>query len=371
MKKFILCAALTASALQASFAQEKENEARSTAQNNFSVDPKSVHHRHWVYLPKNEKMLIEVSAGYNDLLNLDSLLAITMRDIEFYKDSLRASGSVRIDYNFTTIQGISKMRFKKYTPDGDLFINNHKDIARLKIDQDTLCITIDRSSDLSGAEKTVASQVTFYLNNYADINELLQNKGTLNHIIDTLYTAAQKKNHKLRSNTSIVYKPFNANVKGIYQFRKSNILWDDEQDVMKGHGMLVINGSVGAGLVQNTIAPMAELGIELNDHLAIFPKKSTLIRVSAMPYFFFQKGLGNNLIVNDNWFASLELGHQHKEKRRTVGIGYLFAEKGGYFQHTTMKLFATYTLSKHLALCPEIILTNNFKQVYPGVTIRF
>lgn len=373
MNRLLLCAALLISLQGDLFAQENEQTSQTKTQSSFYVAPKRVHHRHWVHLPKDEKMLIEVVNDYSLIANLDSLLSVAMQDIAFYKDSLDAAGSVRIDYNFTSVPGISKIRFKKYAPDGDLFVNNHKNVARLKIDQDTLCITVDMPTKRPQPEKLFATQVTFYLNNYTDIQDLLKDKGMLNHIVDTLASVTKHKTGPFApGKSSILYRPFDTGIHSdVYRFRKSNVLWDEEKDMYKAHGMLTIDGSLGIGVIRNMLAPMAELGIEINDRWSIVRGKNSFIRASATPYFFFEKGLGNNIIVNDNWFATLEFGTQKGDKRSSVGIGYLFAEKGNYFQNATGKLFATYTLSKRVSLCPEIIFTNNFKQVYPGVTIRF
>ncbi len=373
MNRLLLFAALVISLQGDLFAQENKQETLTKTQSSFYIVPKRVNHRHWVHLPKDEKMLIEVANDYGLIANLDSLLTIVKRDIAFYKDSLDAAGSVRIDYNFTSVPGISKIRFKKYAPDGDLFINNHTNVARLKIDQDTLCVTVDMPVKRAQTEKLAATQVTFYLNNYTDLDDLLQNKGMLNNIVDTLASVSKPRKGLFASQkSSILYRPFDtSNFSGLNRFKKANVLWNDEKDMYKSHGMLTIDGSLGIGVVRNMLAPMAELGIEVNDRWSIVSGRNSFIRASATPYFFFEKGLGNNITVNDNWFATLEFGTQKDDKRASVGIGYLFAEKGGYFQNTTGKVFAVYTLSKRVSLCPEIIFTNNFRQVYPGVTLRF
>ncbi|MCD6013353.1 MAG: hypothetical protein K0Q79_3215 [Flavipsychrobacter sp.] len=388
MKRQFLSAALILISLTGkTFAQESKITSLTKTESNFNMQPSQVNNRHWVYLPKDGKMIIELhnTHNYTMLSSLEPILNEMMKNIAFYKDSLNAAGNVRIDYAYATYQPLNKIRFKKYAPDGDLFVVHRNDLAKLKIEQDTIRIVFENSNDQptswdskAGARvvhRDIPAQITFCLNNYEDLNGLLANKGTLNHIIDTLIIASNPKNKKafpFFNTTSIAYRPFDTgNHSERYRFKKLNNLWENENDMNTTHGILTIDGSLGLGVIRSMFAPMAEMGIEINDRWNWVPNKRSFIRASATPYFFFEKGLGNKIIVNDNWFATLEFGTQKGDKRSSVGIGYLFAEKGNYFQNATGKVFAIYTLSKRVSLCPEIIFTNNFKQAYPGVTLRF
>ncbi len=326
-----------------------------------------------------EKMIIEMfrASEYSLLTNLDSLVAIVMQDIAFYKDSLNTAGSVRIDYAFTPDPGMRKIRFKKYEPDGDLYLSNRNRLSRMKVDQDTLTILVQKTENANShlhqdEDKIFSAKVTFCLNNYTNADKLLSDNGRLNHVIDTLANTAKKKHRSLiPSYSTIKYHPTDTTGYPAFRFRKVNYLLEDDRSTWNASGMIMINGSIGAGLVRNTFAPMAELGIELNERLHINPKKFSFMRLSAMPYFFFDKDLKNNIQVYDNWFANVELGTQLKDKRNSIGVGYLFAGNGGYFQNTTMKAFISFPIGKQFTLCPEIIFTNNFKQIFPGVTLRF
>jgi hypothetical protein len=53
------------------------------------------------------------------------------------------------------------------------------------------------------------------------------------------------------------------------------------------------------------------------------------------------------------------------------GVGYLFARSGGYFKGVTTKVFFNITLMKKgLTLSPELIITNDFREVFPGLTLK-
>lgn len=386
MKRLLLSTALIAISLQGKLcAQETPKVKLSKTESNFNMDPERVRNRHWVSLPKDEKMLVELHApdDYKLISNLDSLLSVFLSDISFYKDSLDGKGNARIDYAFTLNAGVRKIRFKKYSPDGELFISRQSDIAQLKIEQDTVRIVFprwssrvyDKKDGVKNSHTDIDAQITFCLNNYADLALLLQDKGMLSHIIDSLALGTnpgKRKNVGSFGSTSIAYSPFDTSIHSqFYRFRKRNYLAENESDIWKATGTLEINGSVGLGLIRNTLAPMAELGIEVNDHWKAIPTKFSFLRASVMPYFFFDRTSPTHFAVYDNWFVNLEFGTHHKGKRSSVGIGYLFAEKGGYFQNLTMKTFVSFTVAQRFVVCPEIIFTNNFKQVFPGVTLRF
>jgi hypothetical protein len=53
----------------------------------------------------------------------------------------------------------------------------------------------------------------------------------------------------------------------------------------------------------------------------------------------------------------------------SMGLGYLFAQNGNFYKGTTLKFFTTIK-TKVVSLCPELIITNDFKQLYPGFTVK-
>ncbi len=138
---------------------------------------------------------------------------------------------------------------------------------------------------------------------------------------------------------------------------------------------------VGAGIVMNTITPMFDIGLQYNNY--VFDEnhktiKHKLFQVSATPYFFFEKNMNGDYVVNDNWFVNAEWGiiYDHSflrtwsGKESSFGVGYLFSEKGSYFKNTTYKLFTSILVSNNIAIVPEFILTNNASKIYPGITVK-
>jgi hypothetical protein len=76
-----------------------------------------------------------------------------------------------------------------------------------------------------------------------------------------------------------------------------------------------------------------------------------------------------------NTFVTLELAQSFSREGKLwqkIGIGYLVSEQGGYFGPNTFKLTLDLTgKPRHgtLHLIPELILTDNFKTVFPGIRL--
>ncbi len=392
MKKLFFCAVLVSSLAGQTYAQVNGHLSETPTEKNFLLNPLSVRNRHIVYLQNNAKMIFEMpnTDAYKKMRDLDSLVSIFAQDVAFYKDSLDAAGHVKIDYVFTPDPMVRKLRFKKYTADGDLFIRNHGELSRLKVDRDTVtflfedtcCSKVLKDRKIP-AQTTRTGAVTFYVNNYSDISELTRSKEMMHHIIDTLSeNSATNKKKPWDNYTTIVYKPYYFGKSARFEKVKAVSDGDDE---MRGlphrNQMLVGNASIGVGLLRNTLAPMAELYLELQDRWkwkhSNQDRYYSFYRVSASPYFLFDKNAKGEYTVNDNWFVNAEIGTEYDNKtfgvqsrRASIGCGYLFGPKGGYFQNTTFKVFTNIEILPKVTLSPELIITNDFKQVFPGITLK-
>jgi hypothetical protein len=366
-----------------------QNMERSKTDKLFNLYPPFVNHIHTAYLQKNEKMIIEMAdvTDYDVLKNFDSILSVFMKDIEFYKDSLPVTGSVRIDYELTDGSEQKMMRFKKYPPEGDIYIKQKNETAALKLDQDTVHIILKKKPNDRGQYAHFYDwpvQVTFCLNNYSDINTLLQDKGLINAIIDTLSKAipAPKVNPESKS-------PFNKDRSTVdyYPYRPYNKMYKTNSilpqgatmsEVMSMRHKFKVNAKLGAGLIMNTITPMADIGLQYNKYWSWRSENYSIFRLSATPYYFFNKDGQGNFVANDNWFVNAAIGSIDEKgvgpewlgKECTIGAGYLVSQKGGYFKKNTFKIFTDILLIHGITIVPEVIITNNLKQVFPGMTLK-
>ena len=397
MKRLILIVLLTAVSMQGELLAQGEYQSERVKQMNKSKTEQTfnaylgmINIRDFVVL-KEGSLILDLSdmSDYINFRNLDSLLTIFRNDIAFYKDSLSGNptGSVRIDYVFNELYSFRKIRFKKYPSDGSIFLNKDGDISRLKFEQDTVRIIIQKSRLGIGHNNrpglcTVpySIQATFVLGNYYDIDKILADK-VLGNIVDTLENFSGKKNTKKNRfpyPLTVIYNPYYSGEGSLVSFP---VLMDNEYGVngIKPKGKFFsVNASFGAGLVGNQISPMMDAGIQYNrywrpgnfsDH--------NVYRLSASPYFFFNRDEKGDLVVQDNWFINIDVGEVDERnqygwygKAATFGVGYLALQKGDYFKGTTMKIFTDIIFIKGLTVVPELIFTNNFRQVFPGITVK-
>ena len=352
----------------------------------FNAYDRMINIRDFVVL-KEGRMIIELSAvkDYENFRNLDYLLERFMKDIAFYKDSLNScpTCNMRIDYAINSEYTFKKIRVKKYYPSGSMFVNKDGDISKLKFDQDTVRLLIQKSMPGISHGRTgpcgipYTIQVTFLLDNYYDVEKLIADHA-LAGIIDTLEKHSHSKKIEkniFRHPVTIKYNPYYAG-KNLKVYR--NLLMENEIAPNSwSRRKYDANFSMGVGIVRSTMAPMAELGIQWNNYVGKSDRDRDMVRLSVSPYFFFDRNAKGDYVMNDNWFVNASTGSIYETngvswlgKEATFGIGYLFVNKGGYFKNTTMKIFTDLMLKPKLTLVPEIIFTDNFKQIFPGFTLK-
>lgn len=263
--------------------EQKRNTAPTPVQQNFNMPSEYVNVRDYAYLPNNARMIVELTnpEQYRELANLDSVLKVLLNDIYFYKDSLEnGAGSVRIDYTIDEAFSFNKVRFRKYAPDGDIFMTRPEDKARLKLDQDTIQIYFRHSPAMDDIRKPVRSwnysmshtrlfQVTFCVNNFTDLAIIAGDKATLQHALDTLYATKKKKTKQnpYTNPSSARYNPYAPDNTGIskrwlsyadVRFKQYEGLVKSDNakswEVLHRTDILTTNVNLGMGLIRNRFA---------------------------------------------------------------------------------------------------------------------
>jgi len=387
MKSLILTTALILINLQGKLYSQSylaKQMSKSKTEATFNANENLINIRDFVVL-KEGRMILELSdvTDYQNFRNMDSLLATLMKDIVFYKDSLAAdpTGHVRIDYVINSDYSFKKIRFKKYPSDGNIFMNQNGEVSKLKFEHDTVRIIIQCSKPGISRKANpcmipYSVQTTFLLGNYYDVDRIIADNA-LKGIIDTLEKESQPKQKKKQhfpDPVTIIYNPYYS---GPGRFSKFSILLDNEYDYVlrrKSNKSLTANVTIGAGLIRNTITPMADFGIQYNRY---WNNNHNIFRLSASPYYFFDKDENGNYKVNNNWFVNIDMGSIYEQnapgwfgKECTIGLGYLFYQQGGYFKNTTFKIFTDLQVIPWITIVPEVIVTDNFKQFFPGVTLK-
>lgn len=389
MNRLLLCTALAMSLNGNLMAQGisypwVEKNPRSKTETAFNMPTCIVNVRDFVHLNDEQKIIFELNNpnDYEFIRNLDSTISQFIQDISFYRDSLANNpGNIRIDYARTQ-EAISQLSFKKYDAGADMFIKRNGELAKMKLEQDTirffLRVFSEERNGKNGFKNKIAHlhivQITFCLNNYSNIEKLAANKDLLHNIIDTLLITKREstKTDPYKFPSSTIYRPF-SDTKRFESF--GGII---ETEIRKPWGIanrsdyLTMDGNMGIGLVRNTLTPYAEMGITYMNRQRKLDKNDYLFgRVSASTYVFFDKNAAGEYLVHDNWFVNAELGEKHDDQTNSMGIGYLAFQKGNYFKGTTMKVFLNLNLKKNrFTISPELIITNDFKQIFPGITLK-
>lgn len=357
----------------------------SKTEQTFNVKESMINLRDFVDL-REGKMILELSDlhDYESFRNLDSILRNFRKDVAFYKDSLAATptAGVRIDYVVNEEYPFKKIRFKKYNSDGSIYLNQGGDISKLKFEQDTINIIMMKSKPGLGKGKCMipySVRATFVLGNYYDVDKIIAG-GELKKIVDTLEKTSQLKktiknvySHPL----TIYYNPYYSG-KGSY----TQLPWLRNEPYLtrfsgRKRNTLSVDVNIGAGLIRNMVAPMTQEGIRYTRHTKWNHKNYDFFSVFASQYFLFEKDASGNFLVKDNWFINADVGSVYDGnevgwlgKKVSFGVGYLVVNKGDYFKNNTFKVFTDLQVVQRFTIVPELIFTNNFKQIFPGITLK-
>jgi|GEM_PF-2335837 len=129
----------------------------------------------------------------------------------------------------------------------------------------------------------------------------------------------------------------------------------------------------GAGLVRDRLVP--EIGLGLALQLNRGRRGSRYVGLNGTMHYFFERRDDGRHQMFINTFLTLELAHSFSREGKLwqkVGIGYLVSEQGGYFGPNTFKFTLDLTgKPRHgtLHLIPELIFTDNFKTIFPGIRV--
>lgn len=138
---------------------------------------------------------------------------------------------------------------------------------------------------------------------------------------------------------------------------------------------LVLMATVGAGLIRNQVVPQLAPRVE-----ARLKNKSYFVDYD-MNYFFDRSPEGKyKMYINS--FLDIGIGFKSKTglfssssapgHYQRVSAGYLVQQRGGYFERSTFRLSYSYPiLNNDLKITTHLYFTDNFRFVFPGVSLRF
>jgi hypothetical protein len=136
---------------------------------------------------------------------------------------------------------------------------------------------------------------------------------------------------------------------------------------------IALFGNTGVGLVRDKLVPEIGLGVALQ--LNRGQRGTRYLGLNGSMHYFFERRDDGGYQMFINTFVTLELAQSFSREGKLwqkVGIGYLVGEQGGYFGPNTFKLTLDLTGKPRLGtlhLIPELILTDNFKTIFPGIRL--
>lgn len=359
----------------------------------FNTPGEFVQHRHMVTLEKGAKIIFELSdiRDYDVVQNLDSIISRVCEEIDFYGDSISSENyqSVRVDYVADNSVNHKQIRFTKYPFTSDIFLEKKGEISKLKIERDTVRIRIYPAFSTDEVSKTEYKkmsfrptfpiQITLILSNYNDL-KTLNEVYDLNRMVDTLSKlAAPKTKREMRG-----YWAYKTTAQMSYTTNNSVPDFRIQDGFPNEHGFikqpgrhLNFYGNIGVGLVRNKLAPMGEAGLEYRWYWVKGEPNYASISLFAAPYFIFEKNVDRTYHTYDSWFINAAVGEFAEiksfgkgDQKMFIGVGYLVNPNGMAFRNTTMKLFMSVRLMNVFTIAPEIIFTDNFKSIFPGLAVK-
>ncbi|KAA5545059.1 hypothetical protein [Adhaeribacter rhizoryzae] len=134
---------------------------------------------------------------------------------------------------------------------------------------------------------------------------------------------------------------------------------------------LALTLGAGAGLIRSQLVP------KLSPTLALKRKRMEYSVTYDMNYFF-ERQENRQFKLYMNNFLDFGIGTKLFNRPENVDvyqkltIGYLVYSKGDYFGKNTFKLSYSYPITnKAIRLMPELYITNNFKTLFPGISVNF
>ncbi len=127
--------------------------------------------------------------------------------------------------------------------------------------------------------------------------------------------------------------------------------------------------NTGAGLVRDKLVPEIGLGVALLQNR----RGTQYFGLTGSMHYFFDRLEDGKYKMSINTFVTLELAQTFSREGKIwqkVGVSYLVSEQGGYFGKNTFKLtldLAAKPRHGALHLIPELIFTDNFKTIFPGI----
>ncbi len=156
-----------------------------------------------------------------------------------------------------------------------------------------------------------------------------------------------------------------------YSFQGKNLVHNKQLDKINGKSdVITLTGGVGVNLIKNK--PIIDLSAQMG---FMFSKKGIFKNQYYLSYNQLSD-FGDNSKVNLNGFVNIgwryNLANTVKDPNWLgLEIGYLTSKHGELFGKNTCKFGVNWDIGKYMSVSPQLILSDNFKDLYPALRIGF
>jgi len=133
--------------------------------------------------------------------------------------------------------------------------------------------------------------------------------------------------------------------------------------------MLQLQLGAGAGLIRNRWVTDISFGVGLKFFHKGVPR-GPYISSNMIFDFDSENKINLNTFVNLGYQFSLNR-NANDPNMLGIELGYLVSRKGELFGENTLKLAFNWSPAKYVTVSPQLYMTDNFKQIFPGIRIGF
>ena len=335
----------------------------------FEMPATKINRKFLIELGRSDKMQIELTDinGLNYVSNVDSLVALFLKDIKPLRDSLTEGiFSRRIDYIVDTTSQV-KIRIQKFNPTSSHFVVIDGNASLLKLEQDTISI-------MGKVKSRIRSGVFGYYNGYS----YYRISFFLNNLNDLALYVDGKMNEKV--------KTLLENVNTVWAFKEpAGVYLKKDPDISAPNlrGLLGVSKSFSLRLAVN-IQNYKNYFVPSSSYGFVFMKSNSLVRhkfgMQFENHFQFARTDSGKLNTYVNDFLTILYEREnvmtgdlkgYTKISPAISIGYLIRRKGDFYEKNTFKLglgrYAPFGGS--LRIEPAFYFNNLFKGITPSLRI--
>jgi hypothetical protein len=375
MKKFIILVLALAGATGNALCQQQfiiypDRKESITEQMFNSPKPGSSRIRFDFRMSAGNVLMIELStlSQIDSIPDLDSLAMAVKNSLALFHDSLTDPlAHKRVDILTSNPQ---RIRIGIYPQQSNVFSIKNGDVTQLKVEQDTLRITLWSKGFHKNRKGTVPTfdpyYLTFLLNNLADLSNLPFED--LTRIVQQVSKEVDKVKHNDKRYSEVKYFAG-------YLVPSGKKYWNNNLTVA-GKIKFSTDPYVQSAFqyIRNSFVPSAGVGIRLTQKKSDHYEREW--RLMWEPLFFFSRNSENKLLTQRNDFISFK---QHSKSEfegeskkvvlvQNVSFGYLISRKGNWFEKNTFKFsLPTGIQYENILLEPEFVFNDFFKNFSPSL----